>query len=492
MIQGLYHPDNGAVAVAVVRHGATRLNNETDLSQDRIRGHLDVPLAPEGIADAHKAAEKLRPYGVQIIVCSDLQRAQQTAQIIGQTLGIPVQVNPKLRPWNLGDFQGTSTKAALPKIAMFASQQPDQPVPGGESFNSFKERALQGLGEAIQLAAGRPLCVVTHHRDEMLFRASEAVGWPPDHSIDLHTFLDKGDPPGGVYELKVNPASLMPAAMGGAPAPAGAAPPMGGGPSGGTGTPPGAPASGTGMAGAPPPGPGGQPPMQPPGGPPPAPAQPSLMATLQKLQNIQQAISLLRSDTPRGYRIDIEVDTMVAGDHQEERQDATEFIQAITQFITATGAITPHLPQFAPLAAKMLQFGVRKFRTGRDLEASIDEFADQISKMPPQQLSAMNPGQQQGASAHDAAIAQAKVESEKARSQAEITKAAMETKAAQQNDQREQQLKLLEFQLKQKEFQFRMAEMEREEQFKIAEHGRKMQAHVIAAAAPRPMNGGMQ
>jgi broad specificity phosphatase PhoE len=473
----------------VVRHGATPLNNDTDLSEDRIRGWRDVPLAPAGKEEAKQAAEKLRHLGIQVIVTSSLVRAEETAQIISQQLGgIPVQANPNLRPWNLGNFTGATTKDALPQIAQYVTDRPDEPVPGGESFHQFMARANHGLQEAIQLANGRPLVVVTHHRNERLWKAEQATGWQPGQ-LDLDTFLQKGDPPGGVFEMQINPAVLSP--MGGAQPPG--APVPGPSPGNGAGAPPmppgGAPAAP--QAGLPVPEPGQPPGM--PGAPGAAPPQPNpmfaqLMAVQQKMAQIGKAIDLLRQDIPRGYRIDIEVDTMVAGDQLQERQDATQFIEAVTQFVMEAGKIAMVQPDFAPLAAKMLQFGVRKFRTGRELESAIDEYADKIMKAPPKPQQP-NPEHQK---------AQADAEAAQTKATAEITKSKLDAQSAQANDQRQQQIMELEFKLKQQEFQFRMAEMEREEQFKMAEHNRKLaeanmqhQQRMQTAMMPRPVpNGG--
>lgn len=405
--------------IFVVRHGATKMNNQTDLSEDRIRGWANVPLSDEGRQEAHKAAAELQKFGIQVVETSDLVRASETAQIIGQAIGVQPQPNPKLRPWNLGDFTGQSTKDALPKIAEYATSRQDEPVPGGESFNQFKERALQGVGEAIQRAGGRPLCIVTHHRDERLLRAWEAMGEPPSHEIDLGTFLQKGDPPGGVFEMQINPAALAPA--GGAPQP---------------GMPPGGPAQ-PGGAQLPVPA-GGQPPQpgMPPGGQPPQ-ANP-MFAMLAKFKKIHDAVDLLRQDIPRGYRIDIEVDTMVAGDQMQERQDATEFLKATTEFIMGAGQIVMQNPEFAPLAGKMLQWGVRKFRVGRELEASIDEYVDELTKKLKAQAGQPKPPSPD----------QIKAQTEQKRSEAEITSINLKAKSEQANDQREAQLKQLEFALK--------------------------------------------
>lgn len=190
-------------SIFLLRHGATRLNNQTDMSEDRIRGWTDVPLAEEGRKEAQAAALKLKAKGVNAIVTSDLSRARETAAIIGKALGVKPAVSRGLRPWNLGTFSGKSTKEALPEIADYAQKRPDESVPQGESFNAFKERAFAGLADAIEANQGKVLVIVTHHRNERLYEAWEKAGRPEDLSIDLKEFLQKGDPPGGIKELAI-------------------------------------------------------------------------------------------------------------------------------------------------------------------------------------------------------------------------------------------------------------------------------------------------
>jgi hypothetical protein len=97
---------------------------------------------------------------------------------------------------------------------------------------------------------------------------------------------------------------------------------------------------------------------------------------MQKIMQIQQAIGLLRQDKLRGFRIDIETDSTIQGDIQQQKEERTEFITGITQFVQVAGQVGAALPDFVPLAAKLLQFGVRGYRVGRDLENAIDEFSD--------------------------------------------------------------------------------------------------------------------
>ena len=198
------------IPLYIVRHGETKLNNDTDTSQDRIRGWTDVPLTDKGRQEAKVAGEKLKKHNIEVICCSPLSRAHETAKIIGKILNIkPVPIEG-LKPWDLGELTGTSTKEALPKIAEYVRKKADKKVPEGESFNDFSNRAFEGFKEAIEKADGKTLCIVTHHRDERLIRAWVKAGCPADHHIDLDLFLQKGDPPGGVIALKINEENLGP------------------------------------------------------------------------------------------------------------------------------------------------------------------------------------------------------------------------------------------------------------------------------------------
>lgn len=161
--------------------------------------------------------------------------------------------------------------------------------------------------------------------------------------------------------------------------PAGPTPPMPGGPMGmpAPGMPPVPP-----MNGAPPPNgmgmPGMGPQMMPPAQPP---VDPQLMQKMQGLQRIAAAIQLLRNERLRGFRVDIEVDSTIYGDSASEKADRTEFITAVTRFLQQSMAMSAQVPEITPLLGKFLQFGVRGFRVGRDLETAIEEFCDQAAVM---------------------------------------------------------------------------------------------------------------
>ncbi len=107
---------------------------------------------------------------------------------------------------------------------------------------------------------------------------------------------------------------------------------------------------------------------------------PELQDKMQGLQRIIKALGLLRNEKLRGFRVDIEVDSTIYGDQQQDKQDRTAFIAAVTGFMEQYIQITMQLPDAAPLLGKFLQFGTRGFPIGRDLEQAIEDFSEQAAE----------------------------------------------------------------------------------------------------------------
>jgi len=127
------------------------------------------------------------------------------------------------------------------------------------------------------------------------------------------------------------------------------------------------------------------------------PLPPELLAQFDAIKRISDAISLIRDEKLRGFRIDIEVDSTIFPDAAQEKQDRTEFITATTQFLETSMQMGQVFPEVVPLLGKMLQFGVRGYKVGRDLEAAIDDFVDQAPQMIQQKMqqAAQNPNPEQ-------------------------------------------------------------------------------------------------
>ena len=188
--------------IHLIRHGSTKLNH-----QDRIRGWSDPELSEEGHREVEETARKLIESGIELIVSSDLTRAQQTALAVKEHTGARMEITDKLRPWNVGHFTGQESKDVHPKMREYA-RTPDERIPKGESLNEFRQRFFEGLAEAIASAGKRKLCIVTHHRGERLIKAWIAKGSPAGKDIDLEVFFRHGEPPANAEIVEIDDSRL--------------------------------------------------------------------------------------------------------------------------------------------------------------------------------------------------------------------------------------------------------------------------------------------
>lgn len=110
---------------------------------------------------------------------------------------------------------------------------------------------------------------------------------------------------------------------------------------------------------------------------------------MQRMQAIQrfmaQVEKLLRDDTARSFRIDVESDSTLEPDQQEEKQTAVEFMTAMTQFMETAAPIAGASPESAKLVGELLLFGVRRFDKVDQLEQIIEQAVEAAAKPKPPQ-----------------------------------------------------------------------------------------------------------
>ena len=181
----------------LISHGKTRYN-QPGQPKDKVQGWKNIPLDATGRQQARKIGKFLKNQGVEELYSSDLNRAKQTAEIAGSQLGLDPKTDDSYRPWNLGELAGHSSDEAVPKLKGYMDS-PDEGVPGGESFNDFKDRFIPALEKLLKRAdTGRTIALVTHSRNIEL-----AQGWiggrGPRKSVDEKA----------ISQDTVNPAVIM-------------------------------------------------------------------------------------------------------------------------------------------------------------------------------------------------------------------------------------------------------------------------------------------
>lgn len=96
---------------------------------------------------------------------------------------------------------------------------------------------------------------------------------------------------------------------------------------------------------------------------------------------IDQVKKLLDDQRLRPFMFDIETDSTIAPDENAQKQRATEFITAVGGFLNQAISAVQMVPQTATLMADSLKYVASQFRAGRELDATIDEFAEQMKEM---------------------------------------------------------------------------------------------------------------
>jgi probable phosphoglycerate mutase len=152
--------------LVLVRHGLTAWNRET-----RFQGHIDIPLDPDGHAEAERAAQALAEQAlaapVSAVYSSDLTRARQTAEPIARRLGLPVRVDPAMRERHYGAFEGLTPEELQrdwgPAFARWRGRELDFALPGGgESLRGFHDRVLAAIEAMAARHPGERVVAVTH------------------------------------------------------------------------------------------------------------------------------------------------------------------------------------------------------------------------------------------------------------------------------------------------------------------------------------------
>ncbi len=147
--------------IIVLRHGQAESNARDQLNSDILRNHFHLTV--EGREQAAAAAEELQKEKIDIIFCSDFERAKQTAKIVADKSGIKQIIeDARLREVGVGDFEGKSDM----DFTKFRQQNFDKWHKGNphniESFVELRSRVFNFLDEIKQKYGDKKILMVTH------------------------------------------------------------------------------------------------------------------------------------------------------------------------------------------------------------------------------------------------------------------------------------------------------------------------------------------
>lgn len=181
----------------LVRHGETDWNKEK-----RCQGWTDIPLNETGMAQAEKISKQIKKGDYTALYTSDLKRAFQTADILNETLSLPINVAKELRELNHGEAEGkTDIRQIYGDILkiMYDNTHPncfEVRIPLGENRREVLDRLLPFLKKLAHTHKGENILLVSHgnlivslylafHKNDFMFKNGDALKFSYDIETDV-------------------------------------------------------------------------------------------------------------------------------------------------------------------------------------------------------------------------------------------------------------------------------------------------------------------
>ncbi len=132
---------------------STSKDNEAELAS----GWNDVELSELGIKQSKELGERFRDIKIDLICCSDLKRAVDTAKIaFGDR--IPIITDKRLRELNYGDFTAKPSKI----VSSMKNEAIKKPFPNGESYEQAMVRVQEFYNELKTKYPDKTILIVGH------------------------------------------------------------------------------------------------------------------------------------------------------------------------------------------------------------------------------------------------------------------------------------------------------------------------------------------
>ena len=147
--------------VWLVRQGETEANVAGLYS-----GHAPTPLTERGIAQAQTLGTLLRNVPVDNVLCSELERARHTTQLILGDREVPVRNMPELNEMFFGDWEMRHhrdlAREDAENYAVWCNDWQNATPTNGEGFQAFSQRVERFIAQLADYKTCQNLLVVSH------------------------------------------------------------------------------------------------------------------------------------------------------------------------------------------------------------------------------------------------------------------------------------------------------------------------------------------
>jgi broad specificity phosphatase PhoE len=146
--------------IGLVRHGETYANINKVW-----HGYTDTELTEQGQRQAKQLGNHFHKYmQPDVIIASPLQRARITAESIAKQFSLDVTLDPRLKEFNLGDWEGRSFTSLQEDgdIIERLISDPHFTAPNGESQTLVKQRIVSAIEETLERHSHQNILFVAH------------------------------------------------------------------------------------------------------------------------------------------------------------------------------------------------------------------------------------------------------------------------------------------------------------------------------------------
>jgi len=171
-------------SIIFLRHGQAKNNTDRVLA-GRTPG---VPLTEEGVEQSEKAAKFLEEMNISTIYSSPIERAKNTAEIVGKHISIDVKIDDRLIELDMGKFTGKPYDEIFSShgnvFMKFYRGELEIAHNGVETFEQVKKRIRDMVDHVIDNHPDENVVLVTH-MDPIKAMLSTVVSFSPENLYEL-------------------------------------------------------------------------------------------------------------------------------------------------------------------------------------------------------------------------------------------------------------------------------------------------------------------
>lgn len=215
--------------------------------------------------------------------------------------------------------------------------------------------------------------------------------------------------------------------------------------------------------------------------PPPPPPLPPQVQEAASSPSWEEIIGLLRNDTQRNYRVDIETNSTIDAEATQDKQDIAELLNSISQFLNGVAPLIETGMMPFEVAQGMLLAITRRFTFGPQLEDALAKMKAPEPKPDPAQEAKQAAEQQkmqmeQQKGQLELQKMQMEMEADKARADLDMQMAQQQAELEKQKIAMEMEVAQMELALKREEMELSRQEMSMKADFAVEQHKMKLQS----------------